>query len=98
MRQLEQYPFTRLDEWRARMSAATSLYSTIQQLSLTFGVTLGATCLMVAGTLFGHGTATVGDFSFAFVVVALVMLLAAPASLLMPANAGEELSGHARAG
>ena len=33
---------------RARMSAATSLYSTIQQLSLTFGVTIGAAVLAVA--------------------------------------------------
>ena len=79
---------------RPRMSAATSLYSTIQQLSMTFGVTLGASCLMLAGHLFGGGGVRVVDFSFAFVVVAGVMAVAAPTSLMMPANAGAELSGH----
>ncbi len=79
---------------RARMSAATSLYATIQQLSMTFGISLGAASLMLSGMFFGNDGATVGDFSTAFLVVAAVMLLAAPASRLMPANAGAEVSGH----
>ena len=79
---------------RARMSAATSLYATIQQLSLTFGVTIGTTALAVSSRLSGHDHLQVADFSFAFIVVALIMMLAAPASLLMPANAGAEVSGH----
>ena len=79
---------------RARMSAATSLYSTIQQLSMTFGISLGAASLMLSGMVFGNDGATVRDFSSAFLVVAVVMLLAAPASRLMPANAGAEVSGH----
>jgi EmrB/QacA subfamily drug resistance transporter len=79
---------------RDRMSAATSLYATIQQLSLTFGVTIGTSALALSSHYYGHTTLQVGDFAFAFIVVALLMLLAAPASLLMPANAGEEVSGH----
>ena len=47
---------------RARMSAATSLYSTIQQLSLTFGISLGAASLMLAGMLFGNGGGHGGRF------------------------------------
>ncbi len=79
---------------RARMSAATSLYATIQQLSLTFGVTIGAASLAISSGVSGHGRLQVGDFSVAFMVVAALMLLAAPASLLMPEDAGAEMSGH----
>ena len=82
---------------RPRMSAATSLYSTIQQVSLTLGVTIGATCLEVAM----HATPrtsqhapTLGDFSVAFVAVALVSLAASPVALLMPRGAGAELTGQ----
>lgn len=79
---------------RHRMSAATSLYSTIQQLSLTFGVTIGTAALAISSAISGHTHLQPSDFSFGFVVVALLMLLAAPASLLMPPNAGAEMSGH----
>ena len=79
---------------RARMSAATSLYATIQQLSLTFGVTIGTSALAISSHWHGHTTLQVGDFAFAFVVVAILMMLAAPASLLMPEDAGAEVSGH----
>ncbi|MDT7951831.1 MAG: MFS transporter [Acetobacteraceae bacterium] len=79
---------------RARMSAATSLYATIQQLSLTFGVTIGTTALAAASHFYGRSTLQVSDFAFAFLVVAFLMMLAAPASLLMPADAGAEVSGH----
>ena len=81
---------------RTRMSAATSLYSTIQQLSLTFGVTIGTAALAVSSSFFGHAQLQPSDFSFGFVVVATLMMLAAPASLLMPHDAGSEMSGHRR--
>jgi MFS family permease len=84
---------------RLRMSAATSLYSTVQQVSMTLGVTIGAACLEVAMTLSHAAQPTLWDFSAAFIVVSLVTLVAAPIGLLMPVAAGEELSGHAmRAG
>ncbi|GAC1337404.1 MAG: MFS transporter [Acetobacteraceae bacterium] len=79
---------------RPRMSAATSLYSTIQQLSLTLGITVGAGALLLASGMSGRSEVSVSDFSIAFVVVSTFMLLAAPASLMMPATAGAELSGH----
>ncbi len=81
---------------RPRMSAATSLYATIQQLSLTFGITVGAASLLLASSWSGRSVVTVADFSFAFLVIAAVTLTAAPASLLMPRDAGAELSGHGR--
>jgi MFS family permease len=79
---------------RKRMSAATSLYATIQQLSLTFGITVGAGTLALTRLMSGRGQVAVGDFSVAFLVVAFMMLLAAPASLMMPHDAGAELTGH----
>jgi EmrB/QacA subfamily drug resistance transporter len=78
---------------RPRMSAATSFYSTVQQLGLTAGISAGAAALEVAMALHGAKTPQLPDFSFAFLAVALVSLLAAPTSALMPRNAGEELTG-----
>ncbi len=77
---------------RERMSAATSLYSTAQQLSMALGISAGAAALHLA-TGFSHHTAPdLADFSAAFLAVAFVSLLSAPASLLMPRNAGHELT------
>jgi len=77
-----------------RMSAATSFYSTLQQLSLTSGVTLGAAALGIAGFLAGRPHPRLEDFSAAFLVVAAVMLPAALLALRLPRDAGAEMSGH----
>jgi EmrB/QacA subfamily drug resistance transporter len=79
---------------RARMSAATSLYSTIQQVSLTLGVTIGAASLEIMMARGDVAVPSLHDFSGAFVVVSCISLLAAPVALLMPRSAGEEMSGH----
>lgn len=81
---------------RPRMSAATSLYSTVQQLSLTIGVTIGAAALQVAMTLSGHSEPGPTDFRLAFVVIAIMAACAAPMSLLMPRNTGEDMTGARR--
>ena len=77
-----------------RMSSATSFYSTLQQISLTAGVTLGAAALALAGLLAGRPHPRLEDFSAAFLVVAAVMLPAAPLAMRLPRNAGDEMSGH----
>ena len=77
-----------------RMSQATSLYSTLQQLSLTVGVTLGAAALAVFGALTGRSHPGLPAFSAAFLIVAAVMLPAAWLALRLPRSAGEEMSGH----
>ncbi|MBU6498061.1 MAG: MFS transporter [Rhodospirillales bacterium] len=79
---------------RERMSAATSLYSTIQQVSLTVGISGGAAALEIAMASSGHLQPMVGDFSVAFLVVAMVSLTGAPLALMMPRNAATEMSGH----
>jgi EmrB/QacA subfamily drug resistance transporter len=78
----------------ARMSGATSLYATLQQLSLTIGVVAGAAALEIAMALSGHGRPLVPDFAVAFLVISVVALAGAPVSLLMSREAGAELSGH----
>ncbi len=79
---------------RERMSRATSLYSTVQQVSLTLGITVGAATLEVARGLGGHAAPTLADFSAAFLVVGLFSLAATPVALTLPPDAGAELSGH----
>jgi len=79
---------------RARMSAATSLYSTIQQVSLTLGITIGAAALEASTILSHRADPATADFSAAFLVVSVVALIAAPLSALLPRDAGAELSGH----
>jgi len=79
---------------RARMSGATSLYATLQQVSLTLGISAGAAALEIGMALSGRASPSETDFSAAFLVVSFVSLLAAPVSLLMPRFAGAELSGQ----
>ena len=87
---------------RPRMSAATTLYSTIQQLTLTMGIVVGAFTLEISAALHGHATALRGDYDIAFLIVSAVAMLAAPLCAGLPRDAGAALSGHraspARAG
>jgi EmrB/QacA subfamily drug resistance transporter len=79
---------------RAKMSAATSLYATIQQVTLTLGIVIGAATLEIAAALHHQRTATTPDFHIAFLVVGFIALLSVPVCALLPADAGENLSGH----
>ena len=81
---------------RSQMSAATSFYSAVQQLSLTIGITIGAASLQLAMWMSNHSEPGATDFRLAFVVIAAIALLAAPMSLLMPRAVGEEMSGASR--
>jgi hypothetical protein len=76
----------------ARMSAATTLYSALQQISLTVGIPIGAGVLHLVRA--GHTVPRPADFSAAFLVVAGVSLFAGPVSLLLPRDAGAEMSGR----
>ncbi len=79
---------------RDRMSAATSLYSTMQQLSLTLGITVGAAALQFATLVSGRTGPSLSDFTVAFLTVALFSLVAAPFAFRLPDSAGAEMSGH----
>jgi hypothetical protein len=79
---------------RSRMSSATSLYVTGQQLAATIGISAGAVSLEISMRMSGHETAMPMDFSHAFLVVAMFTLVAAPIALWMPRNAGDDLTGR----
>ena len=79
---------------RQRMSAATTLYATIQQLSLTLGIVVGAATLEISSWAGGHHPPNQTDYIIAFLVVSLIALGAGPLCTRLPANAGEKLSGH----
>ncbi len=77
-----------------RMSQATTLYSTVQQISLTLAIGVGSGALEIAMRLSGHTAPQMADFQVAFLAVAAFSGLAAPLSLALPGNAGAEVSGH----
>jgi EmrB/QacA subfamily drug resistance transporter len=79
---------------RSRMSAATSLYSTIQQITLTLGIVIGAAALEVSTTLRHHAHTEVSDFSIAFLLIGAIAFLAVPICARLGEEAGQELSGH----
>jgi EmrB/QacA subfamily drug resistance transporter len=79
---------------RSRMSAATTLYTTLQQLTLTLGIVIGAATLEISARLTEHATATQADYALAFLVVGGIAMLAVPLCAALQADAGAELSGH----
>jgi hypothetical protein len=79
---------------REDMSAATSFYTTFQQVSLTLGIAVSAAALAASITVTRHTQPLLPDFSAAFLFVGAVSFIAPLlASRLEPA-AGAELSGH----
>lgn len=82
---------------KGRMSAATSFYSTFQQLMLSLGICIGATALHVSMLWQGRQAVAFPDFSFAFWTVTAISLLAIFVNMRFDPRAGAELSGRDRA-
>lgn len=80
---------------KPRMSAATSFYTTFQQLMLTLGICTAAAALAGSLLVTGHAEPALSDYSAAFCVVALVSIAASPTLARLPRDAGDELSGRA---
>ncbi len=79
---------------RSRMSGATSLYSTLQQLSITTGITVGAASLEIARTFTASAVPSLTDFTVAFIVVSVLAFAASPLVLFIPRDAGDDMTGH----
>ncbi len=77
-----------------RMGAATSFYTTFQQLMLSMGICAGAAALQGAMVLRGHPVPRFGDFTAAFFTVALISLSATIWNRRFSHEAGTEISGH----
>jgi len=80
----------------SKMSAATSLYSMVQQVCLGAGVAVGALVLHLAQAWQGTGTGslTLADFRVAFAVVGGISLLGVPFFWGLADDAGAEVSLH----
>jgi EmrB/QacA subfamily drug resistance transporter len=81
---------------KPEMSSATSFFSMITQMSMGMGVAVGAIALRIAGSLDGnsHGTPTTKEFHIAFLLVALLSIVATLDCFLLAPDAGAAVSGH----
>jgi EmrB/QacA subfamily drug resistance transporter len=80
------------------MSAASTLSSTVQQVTFAAGVAFGAIALRLSSVARGSSGATpsVFDFRVAFGFVTLFTVASLVDYYFMPNNAGQEVSGHRR--
>jgi EmrB/QacA subfamily drug resistance transporter len=78
------------------MSTATSFFSMITQMSMGMGVAVGAIALRVAGFLDGNsaGVPTTKEFHIAFLLVAVLSVLATLDCFILAPDAGATVSGH----
>jgi EmrB/QacA subfamily drug resistance transporter len=79
---------------REDMSAATSFYTTFQQMSLTLGIAVSAAALAASIAITHHTEPMLPDFSAAFLFVAAVSFIAPLLATRLDRGAGAELSGH----
>jgi len=79
---------------QGKLSAATSFFGTAQQLSPALGVVLATASLEASTALHGRHALLTADFSWAFVISALVVAASAPFFLRLHRDAGGEVSGH----
>jgi MFS family permease len=78
----------------AQLSRATSLGGVIQQLSVSFGVSIAATVLGLV--TWGGTPLTPERFHQAFLILSVIPLLAIPGFLFLRPEDGAEVSGHVR--
>jgi MFS family permease len=88
---------TYADTLANKLSRSTSLGGVIQQLTVSFGVSIAATLLaLIAGP---GNLPSVADFHLAFLLVALITLVSAPGFLLLAPSDGAHVSRNkAKAG
>jgi EmrB/QacA subfamily drug resistance transporter len=79
---------------KERMSAATSFYSTFQQLMLSLGICTGATVLHVSMAWRADPRPAFADFSAAFWTVTTISLLAVFVNARLDPRAGAEIRGR----
>jgi EmrB/QacA subfamily drug resistance transporter len=81
---------------KERMSAATSFYSTFQQLMLSLGICTASVALHVSMGVSGRMSPGFADFSAAFWTVTAISLAALFVNLRFDPQAGAELSGRTK--
>ena len=86
-----------VDVPQSQMSSANTLSSTVAQINIGMGVAFAAFALRLPALIRSDHTDVLFDFHFAFVMLALVSLIAVVGYAQLPADAGAEVSNH-RAG
>ncbi|MBV8628356.1 MAG: DHA2 family efflux MFS transporter permease subunit [Paraburkholderia sp.] len=83
---------------KPQMSGASTLSSTLSQMTMGMGVAFGAIALRVAAWAHGHEAQSVtpGDFSLAFLFVAALSFAALFDVVKLDRQAGAHVSGHGR--
>jgi EmrB/QacA subfamily drug resistance transporter len=86
------------DVSNSKMSAATTLSSTLNQLSIGMGVAFGAIVLRVAEWLHQHESQAIGlsDFTLALAIVAAFTLVSIVDVFSLDRDAGAQVSGRSR--
>jgi len=84
-----------VDVPKPEMSAANTLFSVTQQISMGLGVALGAIALRLAGAL-GVGS-VIAEYQTAFALLGVLAALSLLDYLPLRRDAGTEVSGHRRA-
>jgi EmrB/QacA subfamily drug resistance transporter len=84
------------DIGKPEMSSATSFFSMITQMSMGMGVAVGAIALRLAGFLDGKsaGAPTTKEFHIAFLLVAVLCIVATLDCFLLEPDAGAAVSGR----
>jgi EmrB/QacA subfamily drug resistance transporter len=77
-----------------RMSAATSFYTTFQQLMLSAGICAAATVLSASAAFRHHASPTLADFSVTWIVLGMITLVAVPICTLLPRDVGDDMAGR----
>jgi len=78
----------------AQRSSAATLSSMLQQVAMLFGVAVAAALLNLSQIARGEATPDLVDFRTAFVAIGLIALVASFRFMVLPPNAGAEVSGH----
>jgi MFS family permease len=76
------------------VSQATSVFATVQQLSLGLGVTVGAFAVQASSFLQGHRTIVAGDFWPAFLVLGIIAASSAYCMFSLSPDAGADMAGY----
>jgi EmrB/QacA subfamily drug resistance transporter len=75
-------------------SSAATLSSMLQQIAMLFGVAIAAAILNLSQIVRHEAVPDLVDFRITFIAIGLLGLAAAMRFLVLPANAGAEVSGH----
>jgi MFS family permease len=78
------------------MSQATSFAAVAQQLSLSFGIAIGAIVIELAREIRGDSVLRTPDFHWGFLIIALISASSVIFFLRLPADAGSTLVGPRR--